>query len=109
MQIRRQRMDDGKLRALLTAVDCGSFSKAAAQLGYTQSAMTHLVNKLEAEIGCTLLERDSQGIRLTDAGRQLLPYIQNVASRAPACRSCCVPSAPSIRRSSWMCSCAARS
>ena len=32
MQIRRQRMDDGKLRALLTAVDCGSFSKAAAQL-----------------------------------------------------------------------------
>ena len=71
-------MDDGKLRALLTAVDCGSFSKAAAQLGYTQSAMTHLVNKLEAEIGCTLLERDSRGIRLTDAGRQLLPYIQNV-------------------------------
>ena len=71
-------MDDGKLRALLTAVECGSFSKAAAQLGYTQSAMTHLVNKLEAEIGCTLLERDSQGIRLTDAGRQLLPYIQNV-------------------------------
>ena len=71
-------MDDGKLRALLTAVECGSFSKAAAQLGYTQSAMTHLVNKLEAEVGCTLLERDSQGIRLTDAGRQLLPYIQNV-------------------------------
>ena len=71
-------MDDGKLRALLTAVECGSFSKAAAQLGYTQSAMTHLVNKLEAEVGCTLLERDSQGIRLTDAGRHLLPYIQNV-------------------------------
>ena len=71
-------MDDGKLRALLTAVECGSFSKAAAQLGYTQSAMTHLVNKLEAEVGCTLLKRDSQGIRLTDAGKQLLPYIQNV-------------------------------
>ncbi len=45
MQIKRQRMDDGKLRALLTAVDCGSFSKAAAQLGYTQSAMTHLVKQ----------------------------------------------------------------
>ena len=71
-------MDDGKLRALLTAVECGSFSKAAAQLGYTQSAMTHLVNKLEAEVGCTLLERDSQGIRLTGAGKHLLPYIQNV-------------------------------
>ena len=78
MQIRRQRMDDGKLRALLTAVDCGSFSKAAAQLGYTQSAMTHLVNKLEAEIGCTLLERDSQGIRLTDAGRRLAVVYQRL-------------------------------
>ena len=44
-------MDDSKLRALLTAVQCGSFGKAAAQLGYTQSAMTHLVSKLEAELG----------------------------------------------------------
>ena len=79
-------MDDGKLRALLTAVECGSFSKAAARLGYTQSAMTHLVNKLEAEVGCTLLERDSQGIRLTDAGRHLLPYIQNVIDACAALR-----------------------
>ena len=44
-------MDDGRLRAVLTAVDRGSFSKAAAELGYTQSAMTHLVNNLEAELG----------------------------------------------------------
>ena len=47
-------MDDKRLRALLTAVQCGSFGKATAQLGYTQSAMTHMVNKLEAELGCTL-------------------------------------------------------
>ena len=31
-------MDDKRLRALLTAVQCGSFGKATAQLGYTQSA-----------------------------------------------------------------------
>ena len=129
-------MDDGKLRALLTAVECGSFSKAAAQLGYTQSAMTHLVNKLEAEVGCTLLERDSQGIRLTDAGKHLLPYIQNVvcacdtllqeaaeqndprtrtlrigcfASIARVCRSCCALSASCTPRSKWTCSCAVMS
>ena len=29
-------MDDGKLRALLTAVECGSFTKAAEQLNYSQ-------------------------------------------------------------------------
>ena len=32
-------MDDGKLRALLTAVECGSFSKAAAQLGDRKSVV----------------------------------------------------------------------
>ena len=71
-------MDDSKLRALLTAVQCGSFGKAAAQLGYTQSAMTHLVSKLEAELGCTLLLRSSKGVRLSEEGEHLLPYIQSV-------------------------------
>ena len=61
-------MDDKRLRALLTAVQCGSFGKATAQLGYTQSAMTHMVNKLEAELGCTLLTRSSHGVRLSEEG-----------------------------------------
>ena len=71
-------MNDKKLRALLTAVQCGSFGKATAQLGYTQSAMTHMVNRLEAELGCTLLVRSSHGVRLSEEGEQLLPYIQAV-------------------------------
>ena len=70
-------MDDKRLRALLTAVQCGSFGKATAQLGYTQSAMTHMVNKLEAELGCTLLARSSHGVRLSEEGEHLLPYIQD--------------------------------
>ena len=70
-------MDDKRLRALLTAVQCGSFGKATAQLGYTQSAMTHMVNKLEAELGCTLLTRSSHGVRLSEEGEHLLPYIQD--------------------------------
>ena len=79
-------MDDNKLRALLTAVQCGSFGKAAAQLGYTQSAMTHLVNKLEAELGCTLLLRSSHGVRLSEEGEHLLPYINQVISACDALR-----------------------
>ena len=70
-------MDDKRLRALLTAVQCSSFGKATAQLGYTQSAMTHMVNKLEAELGCTLLTRSSHGVRLSEEGEHLLPYIQD--------------------------------
>ena len=80
-------MDDSKLRALLTAVQCGSFGKAAAQLGYTQSAMTHLANKLEAELGCTLLTRGSHGVCLSEEGEHLLPYINQVISACDALRS----------------------
>ena len=79
-------MDDKKLRALLTAVQCGSFGKATVQLGYTQSAMTHLVNKLEAELGCTLLVRSSQGVRLSEEGERLLPYIQAYLNASDALR-----------------------
>ena len=79
-------MDDGRLRAVLTAVDCGSFSKAAAELGYTQSAMTHLVNNLEAELGCTLLNRGSHGVRLSEEGEHLLPYIKGVIDACDALR-----------------------
>ena len=79
-------MDDGRLRAVLTAVDRGSFSKAAAELGYTQSAMTHLVNNLESELGCTLLIRGSHGVRLSEEGEKLLPYITNVIDACDALR-----------------------
>lgn len=79
-------MDDKKLRALLTAVQCGSFGKATAQLGYTQSAMTHMVNRLEAELSCTLLVRSSQGVRLSEEGEKLLPLMQAVIDAGDALR-----------------------
>lgn len=71
-------MDENKLRALLTAVQCGSITKAAVQLDYTQSGMTHMMNKLEAELGCRLLERTSHGVKLTVQGEHLMPYVHNV-------------------------------
>lgn len=80
-------MDDGRLRALLTAVECGSFSKAAIELGYTQSAMTHLVNNLESELGCRLLLRGSQGVRFSDEGEMLLPYITAVLDACDSLKS----------------------
>ena len=67
-------------------MQCGSFGKATAQLGYTQSAMTHLVNKLEAELGCTLLSRSSHGVRLSEEGEHLLPYIQDYLRASDALR-----------------------
>ena len=69
-------MDSRKLEILMTAVDLGSFSKAAEVVGYTQSGLTHLVDSLEREIGLTLVQRDHSGIALTEEGNALMPAIR---------------------------------
>ena len=40
-------MDTKKLRALLTALNKGSLTAAAEELGYTQSGLTHMMNSLD--------------------------------------------------------------
>jgi len=69
-------MESKKLKALLTAVELGSFTKAAEVLGYTQSGLTHMMNSLEKEIGFTLLERGRGGVSLTEDGERVAPAIR---------------------------------
>lgn len=71
-------MDDKKLRAMLAVVRTGSFSRAAEEIGYTQSGMTQMMNSLENEFGCPLFVRGFNGVTLTPEGAQLLPYIEDV-------------------------------
>lgn len=71
-------MDLKKYEALIRAVECGSFSKAATELGYTQSGLTHMMNSLEEAIGFPLLQRGHYGIRLTENGETLLPLIKSL-------------------------------
>lgn len=66
-------MDDYKIHALLTAIRTGSFRRTALELNCTQSAVTQAMNSLENELGCRVLERNHNGIRLTPAGEELLP------------------------------------
>ena len=69
-------MNISKYKALLAAVDMGSFSVAASHLGYTQSGMTHMMNSLEAEIGFPVLQRGHFGVKLTPAGERIIPRIR---------------------------------
>lgn len=64
--------------AFIKIVETGSFSKAAEELGYTQSAISQMVHALEEELSATLMIRSRKGISLTPDGEQFLPYIQNV-------------------------------
>lgn len=68
-------METKKWEALLTAVESGSFTRAAEKLDITQSGLTHMMNGLEREVGFPLLIRDRYGVRLTAAGEQLRPAI----------------------------------
>lgn len=70
-------MESKKLKALLTAVELGSFTKAAEVLGYTQSGLTHMMNSLEKEVGFTLLERGRGGVSLTEDGERVAPAIRD--------------------------------
>ena len=69
-------MDSKKLEALAAAAEHGSFTRAAQQLGYTQSGLTHMMNSLEREIGFPVLVRDRRGVHLTPAGQRILPMVQ---------------------------------
>ena len=62
-------MEDNRLKAFCLVVEMKSFSKAAAETLVTQSAMSHLIKNLEAEMGVKLLNRSVRTIIPTPAGR----------------------------------------
>ena len=74
-------MDTKKLKALLTALNKGSLTAAAEELGYTQSGLTHMMNSLEEELGVKLLVRSKSGVLLSTAGQELLPLMRSVAEQ----------------------------
>jgi DNA-binding transcriptional LysR family regulator len=55
-----------------------SFTRAAARLGMTQSALSHIIRGLEERLGVRLLTRTTRSVSPTDAGERLL---QNVGPR----------------------------
>lgn len=69
-------MDSKKLEILVAAADLGSFTKASEVVGYTQSGLTHMMDALEKEVGFPLLQRNHNGIQLTEQGVQLMPAIR---------------------------------
>jgi DNA-binding transcriptional LysR family regulator len=68
----------GRLRALRKIAAHGSFSRAAEELGYTQSAISQQIAALEHEVGLTLLNRSVRPVALTDAGRLLAGHAERV-------------------------------
>src|SRR5215475_2691239 len=79
------------LRAVLAVAELGSFRRAAAELGYTQSALSHQVSSFEKALGWPLFNRPGgRGqVRLTPAGeaacrraRRALAEVEAIAADA---------------------------
>ncbi len=66
-------MDSEKVRALISAIETGSFSKTADILGYTTSGISRMVASLEEETGFSLLIRSKSGVVPTRECKTLLP------------------------------------
>ena len=64
--------DFSELAAFITVAEEGSFTRAAAKLGLSQSALSYAVRMLEERLGLRLIARTTRSLSLTDAGERLL-------------------------------------
>ena len=65
-------MESRELRNFARVARCGSFSRAADELGIAQPALSRQILKLERELGVSLFVRHGRGVHLTTAGSLLL-------------------------------------
>ena len=66
---------------VIKASETGSFSKAAEVLNYTQSGISQAIKEVEKELGIQLFVRARQGVILTENGKKVLPYMQEMLNQ----------------------------
>lgn len=71
-------MDTKKYEVFEKTVELQSLTKAAQELGLTQSGVSHMLSTIEAELQLPLLKRTRTGARLTPEGEQMMPYIHEI-------------------------------
>src|SRR5580692_1955159 len=76
------------LAAFAVVAEQGSFTRAAAELGMSQSALSHAMKALEERLGVRLLSRTTRSVSTTEAGETLLrslrPALDEIASGVDA-------------------------
>ncbi|CAD7035406.1 LysR family transcriptional regulator [Pseudorhizobium endolithicum] len=72
------RLDIDALRTLSAIRHHGGFTKAAAVLGVSQSAVSHKIKRLESALDCDLLKREPGSPTFTAAGKELLDFADRI-------------------------------
>lgn len=73
-------MDIAKIEVLLRAIELGSLSKAAEEYLYTPSAVSHIVNNIEDEIGERIIKRSPRGIEVEDGCEEIIENLKKLVS-----------------------------
>ncbi len=71
-------MNISKYETLSKVVETGSFTRAAEQLGITQSAVSHIINGIEEDFGFAVVTRSRAGVKLTPDGERIMPPLRAI-------------------------------
>ena len=66
------------MKVMLTAVECGSLSKASRKLGQPLATVSRKVSELESHLKADLLIRSARGLELTPAGRTYVTSVKTI-------------------------------
>ncbi|MBE7720382.1 LysR family transcriptional regulator [Lacrimispora indolis] len=80
-------MELKQLEYFLVACERGSLNKAAEALFTSQPNVSKAISALEKELGYTVFERTSKGLRLTEKGKSTLTYAQNIVKNLSVMKS----------------------
>ncbi|MBR7185337.1 MAG: LysR family transcriptional regulator [Clostridia bacterium] len=80
-------MELRNITTFLKIAETGSFTRAAAQLGYNQSTVTVQIQQLEQELGVMLFDRVGRRISLTEKGYEFLGYAHEIVRAAEKAKS----------------------
>jgi LysR family transcriptional regulator, transcriptional activator of the cysJI operon len=79
-----ERLDQGLFRAFMAAAETLNFTRAAEKAALTQSGVSQHVARLEDNLGVALFTRSNKSVLLTDAGHQLVRFIEQYMDEADA-------------------------
>ena len=68
----------GKYAPVIKTAECGSMTRAAHVLGYTQPSLGYIINNIENDLGVKLVYRDQRGVTLTETGSDLLKLMRKI-------------------------------
>ena len=75
-------MNTKNLVTFKAILETGSFQRAADKLNYTQSTVTFQIKQLEEELSLKLFEKIGRRMELTQAGKDILPYVDTILQGA---------------------------